>query len=346
VRVAALQALGILGEAADVAILLRTLAAGASPDEAAARDSLTRLCGPGVNAAIVAELKSAKPETRVELLGLLADRRAIDTIPIILAAAEEADSNVRMKAMSALGQLAGPEHVPTMLKAVLKAEKGSERDAADTAVMLVCNQTKDPDQRAEPILTALAKLSQDDQTALLPTLGKVGGSAAMTLVEGAMSDKNTERRDAGFRALTNWPDGTIAPKLIALAQAAGDDEQRLAIVRALIRVAPLPDKRPDAERLNMVKKAMSLTTSDDDRNLLLKRASAIRTVEALRFIAAYMYHPAYAQQACASVVDLAHQRALRDANKAEFDEALDAVISISKDTKLIDEAKRYKAGQT
>ena len=346
VRVAALQALGILGEAADVAMLLRTLGAGVSPDEAAARDSLTRLSGPGINASILAELKSAKPETRLELIGLLADRRAIDAIPSILAAAEDTDSNVRMKAMSALGQLAGPEHVPAMLKAVLKAEKGSERDAADTAVMLVCNQTKEPDQRAEPILTALTKLSEDDQTALLPTLGKVGGNAAMTLVEAAMNDSRPDRREAGFRALYNWPDGTIAAKLFELAQKANDDEQRLSVVRALIRVAPLPDKRPDAERLGMVKKSMSLTTRDDDRNLVLKRASAIRTIEALRFVAAYMYHPAYAQQACATVVELAHHRELRDPNKAEFDEALDAVIGISKDSKLIDEAKRYKKGQT
>jgi HEAT repeat protein len=346
VRVPALQALGMLGEAADVPILLHTLTAGPEPEQAAARDSLTRLCGPSINEAIVGEMKTAKPEVRVELIELLANRRAIDTISSLLAAAEDADSSVRMKAMNALGQLAGPEHVSAMLKAVLKAEKGQERDAADTAVMLVCNQTKDPDQRAEPILAALAKLSQDDQTALLPTLGKVGGRDAMSLVAVAMNDSRPERREAGFRALTNWPDGSIAPKLIALAQAAGDDEQRLAIVRALIRVAPLPDKRPDAERLGMLKKAMSLTTRDDDRNLVLKRASAIRTIEALRFVAAYMYHPAYAQQACATVVELAHHRELRVPNEAEFDEALNAVISISKDANLIDEAKRYKTGQT
>ncbi len=346
VRVAALRALGTLGEAADVPLLLRAMTTASDSEQAAARDGLTRLSGPAINGAIVAELKSANPETRVELIGVLVGRRALGAIPALLGAAEDPDANVRMKAMNGLGQLARPEDVPAMLKAVLKTPKGSERDAADTAVMLVCNQTKNADERAQPLLSAMKKLSDDEQTALLPTLGKVGGSAALKIIEAAMSDKRPERRDAGFRALYNWPDGSISVKLLELAQQAGDGEQRLAAVRALIRVAPLPDKRPDEERLDMLKKAMSLTTCDEDRNLVLKRAAAIRSIETLRFAAAYMYHPTYAQQACATVVELAHHRELRDPNKAEFDKALDAVISISKDPPLIDEAKRYKKGQT
>ncbi len=54
----------------------------------------------------------------------------------------------------------------------------------------------------------------------------------------------------------------------------------------------------------------------------------------------------YAQQACQSVVELAHHRELRDENKAEFDRALDKVIQASKDATVIDRANRYKKGQT
>jgi HEAT repeat protein len=334
VRVAALRALGSLGDAADVPFLGRSLAAAAGPEKAAARDGLVRLRGQAVNAAIVAELKRADPGTRVELIGVLASRRALDATASLLAAAEDADASVRAAAVAALGQLAGPEHLAAMLHAVLKAQKGPEREAAEKAVMFVCNRVKDPARRAEPLLAAWSKLGEDDRTALLPTLGRVGG------------DQRPQRREAGLRALCNWPDASVATRLLDLAQTAGDAEHRLLALRALIRVAPLPDQRPAAEKLDLMKKAMSLAARDEERNLVLRRCEAIRTIESLRFVAPYMDQPTLAQQAAATVVELAHHRELREPNKAEFDRALDAAIRISEDAKIIDRAKRYKKGQT
>ena len=117
-------------------------------------------------------------------------------------------------------------------------------------------------------------------------------------------------------------------------------------LRALIRVAALPDKRADAERLKLLKKAMSMATCDDERKLVVRRVRAIRTIESLRFVAPCMDQPALAQEACASVVELAHHRKLREPNKAEFDRALDVVIRTSKNADVVDRAKRYKKGQT
>jgi hypothetical protein len=89
-----------------------------------------------------------------------------------------------------------------------------------------------------------------------------------------------------------------------------------------------------------------LCTRDEERNLLLDRARAVRTVETLRFLSPLLDEPALAQQACQSIVELAHHRALRDANKAEFHAALDRVIETSQDAMVIDRANRYKNGQT
>jgi hypothetical protein len=348
VRAAAIRALASLGETTDVPLLLQSLRAAAGPEKSAAQASLARMQGQGVNAAIVAELKQAKPDARVELIGVLASRRAKDkdSASSILAAAQDADAAVRMAAMTALGQLAGPEHVADMLQGVLKAEPGTEREAAEKAVMFVCNRTKDADVRAAPLLAAFAKLGEDDQTALLTTLGRVGGPAALKVVQAAIADTRVQRSDAGIRALFNWPDASVTDKLLDLAQTAKAANHRTAALRALIRVAALPDKRTDAERLDLLKKAMTLATRDEERNLVLKRARAVRTIESLRFAAPYMDQPKFAQEACATVVELAHHRGLREPNKAEFDKALDTVIVASKDADLVDLAKRYKKGQT
>ena len=46
------------------------------------------------------------------------------------------------------------------------------------------------------------------------------------------------------------------------------------------------------------------------------------------------------------MVELAHHREVRDANKADFMPALDKVIAICKDPTLVERANRYKAGKT
>ena len=291
VRAAAIEALGSLGDAADVPVLVQW-AAAAEPEKAAAKASLIQLSGPTVNAAIVAVLqKSADPATRVNLLAVLAARDAKDSVAGILPAAQDADAKVRMAAMTALAQLAAPEQVAGMLKGLLKAQPGSEREAAEKAVMIVCDRNKDAAKRAEPLLAALAQLSENDKTTLLPTLGRVGGPSALNLVDAAIADQNPQRHEAGIRALCNWPDASAAPKLQELAQC-GDAGQRMAALRALIRVAALPDKRSDAERLNLLKKTMTMATRDEERNLVIKRARAVRTIESLRFAVPYLNQPA------------------------------------------------------
>jgi hypothetical protein len=267
-------------------------------------------------------------------------------MPNILAASRDDDAGVRMAAMAALAQLARPEQAPEMIPGVLKALPGAERDAAERAVMAVCNRITDLDKRADPLLAAMAKLSADDNTALHSTLGRVGGAAALAVVERAIADKNPARHAAGIRALCNWPDATVAARLETLTETARNPSERAQLLKALIRVAALKDARTNAERLAVLKRAMTLSTTDEERNLVIRRARTIHTLESLRYVLPYLDKPELAQEACASIVELAHYKELREPNKAEFDRALDAAIRISKDPVVVDHAQRYKKGQT
>ncbi|MGD0896949.1 MAG: HEAT repeat domain-containing protein [Thermoguttaceae bacterium] len=352
VRLAAIRSLGPLGETADVPLLAQLLAAASAPQKAAARASLVQLTGAPVGPVIVGELKRAKPDTRAELIGVLAARRALDCVDGILPAALDADAGVRQAAMAALGQLATPEQIPGMVRGVLLAEAGAEREAAERAVALVCNRISDPAKRAAPLMAAFMALEEasdvgynEAQIALLPTLGRVGGRDVRWHVDSALVALG-KAHEAGIHALCNWPDGSVGPKLLDLAQSAASPADRLTALRGLIRVAPLRDKRSDAERLDMLQKAMGLATRDEERNLVLRKCQAVRTIESLRFVAPYMEQPALAQQAAATVVELAHHRELRGPNKAEFDRALDSVIRTSRDADVLDRAQRYKKGQT
>ncbi len=121
---------------------------------------------------------------------------------------------------------------------------------------------------------------------------------------------------------------------------------RKVLVNSLIRIAPLPDGRPDAERLAMLKKALELADTDEQRTAVIKRARAIRSLETLRFVEPYLNQPKFAQVACETVVELAHHKELRQPNKVEFNKALDKVVLLSKDPEVILRAKHYLNDET
>jgi hypothetical protein len=326
-------------------LLVSFLSSDSKAEKSAARAALVRLRGKDVRSAIVATLKQSNDAAlRVALIEILTTRRALETMPDLFALAVDSNATVRAAAMTALGQLAGPAEIPGMLDGVLKAEKGSEREAAEKAVALVCNRITDSAQRAVPLLAAIDKRNPSDRAVLLMTLGRVGGPAALEAIEAAIADPSLH--EVGLQAICVWPDASVAPRLIEIFESEKHPEDRAPVLATLIRIAPLPDGRKNEERLALLKKVLGMCTRTEDQNVLLRRAKAIYSVDALRLAVSYLDQPANAQAACETVVELAHRRDVRDANKAEFTSALDKVIAISKDPTLVERANAYKAGKT
>lgn len=344
VRVAAIESIGHLGDADDAQLLMQLLSGPSKEEQAAAEQSLVRLRGGAVPQSLVTEMKRSDSPIRVAILKILVTRRELDTIPAMISVALDNDAAVRQAAMKALSNIAGPKQIPGMLQGVLKAERGKERDAAEKCVMLVCSRIQDPDQRAVPVLAAMRELSADQRTMLLSTLGRIGGTDALKSIEASLAKSSTHSE--GLRAICNWPDASIAPRLIGLIQTDKHPGHATTALRALIRVAPLSDDRTDKQRLELLQRAMAMCTRDTERNLILDRCRAIRTLDSLEYILPYVERSAYTKQACFSVVELAHHRELRDTNKAEFHKALDRVIATSKDPVIVDRAQRYNQGKT
>lgn len=251
--------------------------------------------------------------------------------------------------MAALGRLASERDVQDMVFAMFGLKDPGERDETEKAITAVCNRIPDEDRQAEPVLDLYQRLaSRQSTTALLPVLGRIGGAKSLDAIRTALASRNADLYDGTVRGLCNWPDMSVADDLLKLAAGAKTEEQRIRTLRAFTRVISVRDEwfndpNMAQEKLALLKRAMPLAGRDDDRGLILQRAAAVRHVETLRFVAPYLNRPELAQQACRTVVELAHHRELRDPNKVEFDKALDKVIEVCKDRNLVDRAKGYKA---
>ena len=310
-----------------------------------ARRSLEIVHGKGTDEKIIAAMQGEKDvRRRMVLIGVLDARKAVSAVPALLADALHEDAAIRSRAMSALGRLAGPKHISDMVRSMLKAEKGRERDDAEKAVMFVCLQIAEPEKRADPVLAVVERGGDAQKAAVLPMLGRIGGPRVLAMIQAALAGKNLDLYEAAVRAISNWPDVGVADQLLDLSQNARQRSHRIWALRALIRVIALPSKASDEQKLAMLKRAMRLADRDEERNLVIERAAAVRSIESVRFVVPYLDRPALAQQACRTLVELAHHRDLREPNKNEFKSALKKVIALCKDRDTADRAKRYLQG--
>lgn len=344
VRAAALRAIGALGGGGDVAALTAALGAG-DPQRAAAVRGLQLLRGDDAAAAIRAAAQGATGGTRATLLDVLAARRDRGALADMVAATADADPAVRQAGARGVASLGGPAEVEGLMKSVLRATPGSDRDEVEKALIAVCTVNAGREQAAEAFMAGFRSAGEADRESLLPGLGRIGGPAALAVVDGLLADPAS--RELGLTALTRWPDATVKDRLLELVGATADDAERNRLLGALIRIAPLPDnKLNDAQKLELLEKTMTLCQKTEDKARVLERANAIRTIETFRFVVPYLDDPALAEPACRSVVELAHHQKLRDAHKEEFQKALDKVLGTTKNEELVERAKRYKAGQT
>lgn len=348
VKRAGLLALGRLGDASTVEFLLDVMSGKDGPSAGLAAESLVTLTAENVDKKLISELSKEKTAERAVLLVTVLERRKATTaVPELLTGVTNGGPAVRAAAFNALKSLASPEHVPGMIKGLLKTEKGKDREAAEAAIATVCAQTAKPEDRAKPVLAAL-KDDKSHPADLLPLLGRIGGPDALKVIREHLTSTDTAVRRAAFAGIVNWPDATANDDLLALAEKEKEEADRIAALQTLIRVNTVLIDRTPEERLatlNVLKKAMPLATRDDERRALLAGAGFVRHIETLRFVLPYLDKPELAQAACKGVVELAHSKMLREPNKEEFAKALDRVIAICKDKGLVDRAKQYKEGR-
>ncbi|MGD0896653.1 MAG: HEAT repeat domain-containing protein [Thermoguttaceae bacterium] len=333
VRVAAIHVLGRIGTAGDVPRLAELATTGGSDAlREAAFESLVAMRRPQIDAALLAQLKTAKPRTRATLIRCLAERRPRDALPAVLQRAEDEDAEVRLEAFKALQVLADTESVPALIALLVKSTPGEERESAELAMCAACRRITDHQRQADPLLAALVGADVPQRCALLPVLGRVGGRDALGVVRAARSDAHAEVAEAAIRALCNWPDADVATELFAIAKDGSKPQHRSWAVRALARVIPRADDRTPQERTLLLQQTMTLARQADDKRLVLSRLAAVRTPEALATALSSTADPELRGEAIKAVVELA--RGLWKSHPQAAREALEKVLRITTDREL------------
>ena len=282
VRRAGVAALGKVGDTTCVPVLTKALAQADLAE--AATDSLRLLKGDGVDAAIVRAMTDADPAVSAILIEILADRKAATATTDILAQARAEDAAIRLASIKALGRVAGPEHLPAILKILVAADADPARAEAIRTVVLVCRRTPDQSAQANRVIDALAGArTTGEKTVLIEALGSIGGAKARKAVTDSLADRNSAVHDSAVRALAAWPDASAVEAVLDLLGETTNKTHRTLLLRGAIRM--LGDSgRGTGEVVGICKGLMAKARSAADRKLLLGALGQVADPAALEAI--------------------------------------------------------------
>ncbi len=338
-RLAALDALAAVGTNDDVEALVKLATTAGTPAiRDRARQSLDRMSREGIDAAMLALSVKTDAGGQVTLIRSLTARRSPIAVPGFLKAAEDDDAAVRIEAFKALRIMANADSATSLAKLLIRSASGVEREAAERALMASCLKIVDAQQCADPILAAMDGAEAPDRCALLPALGRIGGQKALEVIHAAMDDPDEQVRDAGIRALCNWPDASVASELLAVARNAPKESHRVWALRAFARVVPLPSDRSPQETFAMLKQAIDLARRTEDRRLVLSRLAPVRVPDALALTLTYVDDPDLQAEAIAAAAELAE--GMKESHPKESRAAFERILTVTKDQQLREHVDR------
>lgn len=281
VRVAAVEALGRIGNAAALPALI-DIALETDADLAkAAKESLVALPGDAVNKDIATRLGQAQGKTYPLLLELVGLRR-IEATGALLEALKSNDRGVKIAALKSLGSTASEKQLPVLISQVVSSTSADSAEVAQAALKEAAVRMPDREACAAELATALNRAPSGTKKAILEILAAVGGTKALAAVGAAAKGSDPALQDAASGLLGEWMTIDAAPVLLDLAKTS--DKFQVRALRGYLRIAR-QFVMPDEQRLQMATSALDAARRTEERKLVLEVAQRYPTLDMLKLTA-------------------------------------------------------------
>lgn len=316
VRSAALRALGTLGQASSLPILIRAaIAVPAGPDTAVALASLGRTTAPDTNRVVQQALAGATSAVQVRLIAVLGERQANGATAALVGLVRDAAPEVAKAAWRALGQVAVPTDLPRLIEAALAVVDEEARTLADRAIVTTAMRIPEGARRSAAVLDAFAGATDPmTKAALLRPLGAIqramgGNHEVFFAVQAALKHPDGAVRAAALRCLADWPDA--APTTTLLAWAAGTEvpaNERegalLGAIRMATNVAAGRERSP-LDLAAVFKAANRLVRSREEKLAMVSALGNWKRPETLVLLEPYLDDSEVKAEAALAVVQVA-----------------------------------------
>jgi HEAT repeat protein len=339
VRVAALRAVGQLGNVSVIPLLAERAAATRGNEQKAAREGLYRLRGPEVDAAILKSLASVSAGVKAELIGAVGERNIGGAVETLLQTAKDADRKVRLESLRVLRIIGRPEDMPALVNLLLETKDEADRGEAEKLVAAVAHKIEDKTRQAAAVQAVLPNIKEvPARASLLRVLGRIGDAGSLPILRTALSSREPEIQDAAIRALSDWPTAEPVPDLLKVAQTAENRVHRILALRGFVRLLGLDSDRTAEQTIDLYKKAMDLAPDASEKKRVLSGLTSTKSLAALEMAAGYLDDLALHLEAESAAVRIG--QALAAEHPQRVKEVLEKVVRNTKNNTIRAQAQQ------
>lgn len=311
VRIAAIRAAVELGDESAVPVLVQLLDESNPEIAKASQEGLASFPGPKADEAVMQMFAGANTDKQRMALDLMGRRRMTSGLPALVKTATSADSKIRTDAIKMIGELGGPDQLPTMFDLLKNVQAFQELAAIEQSLTAICLRSADSEQQARQIIGQIEKAEPTQKASLVRVLGALGGPSALQAVCACAKNDNADVRTAAARALGTWKTVDAASPLLALAKGTSNPAEKTLFVRGYLSLAARGEMQP-GDRAAMCRQATGLIARDEEKRLLLGTLSNIESPEAMDLIAPYVDDAGIRQEAVLAAVTLGEKLLKRD----------------------------------
>jgi HEAT repeat protein len=344
VRLAAIKALGQLGDDTTIPILVKIAASGTADEAEFARESLARLRTGPVDKTLISLLPQADQASKIELINAINERRIFTADRTVLSFITNPESPVRLAAIKCLGTIAPADMLPQLLSLVLETKSSGESAVLEQSIVEIVRRNYQSVQAAKPIMDRYAETESTNQKAiLLRLLGKLRAPASLVLIRSELNNENTELQYAAIQALNNWQseafsDDLILDDLLTITQTSGNEKNRILALRGFLHLTAIIGRNNPDKALQKYRDAVKYATQIDEKRIILSGLQAIRTIDALQMAYTFLKDPELVPEAETTILILAPD--LLTEHPDAVKEQLELIIQTSKNNQHIEEAKK------
>lgn len=285
VRMAAIAALGDLGDGRDVLMLARQAANSTGAEKAAAREALVNLRHGEVTASMVRLLGTEALNVKVELISALGDRGDTAAAAQMLETARLDDDAVRSAAYQALALVAGPAQISGMIERVATATNEDVRSEAADALSSACQRLASHKRamNLDDLAQAVRTAPLEARLALLNVCSGVSDAQICGLLRAEATNSDTRVREAAIRAMCNSQDEELLPDILKQAVSAPAANFRMLGIRGCVRL--ITDEQaaelPVAQKIKTLQAILRTEPNVEGKRLVLSGLASIADPRAL-----------------------------------------------------------------
>ena len=306
VRLAAINALGMVGNASCVPVLLDIAGEAESELSKAAKSTLAEMTDAGVNQAIAERLPKADGKmvaTLIEIVGL----RRIEATQELIKALSNPDKGVRAAAFMALGNTVPPSQLNVLIAQVVSPKRAEDLEAAILSLKTAAIRMPDQEDCASKLSGASNAATASTKVALLEIIGAVGGKKALQTIEQAAKTDDAQLKDVSSKLLGEWMTIDAAPVLLNLAKTGPADKYQVRALKGYIRIARQFVKN-ESEKAAMFSNAFDSARQPAEQKLVIDNLKAFPSIDTLKLAVRIAQSPELKEEASQAAIAISEDK--------------------------------------